>query len=50
MTNRELLGGMIVCGIIGGLIGFGINGNLQEASFGAGVGAIAFIALLILGS
>lgn len=47
-TEAGFAGALLICGVIGALIGFGTQGTLQGACLGAGVGALVPIALLVL--
>ena len=40
-TDSQFAMAMLVCGVIGALIGFGNTGTLQGACLGAGVGALS---------
>jgi hypothetical protein len=49
-SDKSVVLAMLTCGIIGALIGFGMQCTLQGACLGAGIGALTPIGLMILGS
>jgi hypothetical protein len=50
LTDKQFGVAILVCGVIGALIGFGIYGTLQTACLGAGIGALTPLAVLIFSS
>jgi hypothetical protein len=38
-TDASFVGALLICGVIGALIGFGTQGTLQGACLGVGIGA-----------
>lgn len=49
MNTKTLLLLMFVCGVAGGLVGFGIDATLMMASRGAGIGMVAPFAAFLFG-
>jgi len=47
-TDYQLCISMLICGVVGSLIGFGTHGTLQSACLGAGIGALTPILLMLL--
>jgi hypothetical protein len=49
-SDSSITVAMLIFGVVGGLIGFGVSGTFQGACLGAGIGALTPLALLMLGA